>query len=139
MKLHEWLDKKIRDLQGDFEFRLETMIYRLTEKIAEKMQEQAVTRVQLAEKMNVSSAYVTKILRGSSNFTMKSLLKLADALNLELVLKLEDKRSPRKVLPFSRAQKGYLDSSTSVADLGSLENAESSNREPITACGGGYQ
>lgn len=63
MNLSDWFDKKIKDLEGDFDFRLESLIYRLTEKIAQKMDNNRLNRVQLAEKMGVSSAYVTKVMR----------------------------------------------------------------------------
>lgn len=48
------------------------------------MEEQNLTNTDLAEKLECSKAYVTKLLRGDANLTIKSLAKIAIALNAEL-------------------------------------------------------
>jgi transcriptional regulator with XRE-family HTH domain len=139
MKLSDWFDKKIEDLEGDFDFRLERLIYRLTERIAQKMDDNQLNRVQLAEKMSVSSAYVTKVMKGSPNFTLQTLLKLADALDQELVLSFEGKPRYRNVVTF-RPQRAYTDSSASVVreEIGALATQSVwPLEEPTLAVGGG--
>jgi transcriptional regulator with XRE-family HTH domain len=139
MNLSDWFDKKIKDLEGDFDFRLESLIYRLTEKIAQKMDNNRLNRVQLAEKMGVSSAYVTKVMRGNPNFTLKTLLKLADALDQELVLSLKDKSRHKNVVTF-KPQRIYTDSAASFVKEEIGEPATQSVSpfdEPTLATGGG--
>jgi transcriptional regulator with XRE-family HTH domain len=140
MKLSEWFDQKVKDLEGDFEFRLERLIYRLTEKVAQEMDAKQLNRVQLAQKMSVSSAYVTKVLRGSPNFTLKTLLKLADALDQELVLSFEDKPRHKNVVAFN-PQRAFTDSSASTIKPGIGQPPVPSTAwpldEPDIAAGGG--
>jgi transcriptional regulator with XRE-family HTH domain len=145
MKLSEWFDQKIRELEGDFEFRLEKLMYGLTEKIYQKMEDNKLNRVKLAKNMNVSSAYVTKILRGNSNLTVKSLLRLADALDQELIVSFESRPRYKNVIAFkSPALRDYTDSSTSflrpgVACLATTQTStwRSSGEQGMAAVSGG--
>ncbi len=145
MKLHEWFSDKIDQLKGDFEFRFETIIYRLTEKIAQKMEEKKITRTELAKRMNVSSPYVTKILRGNANFTLRSMLSLADALDQELKIDFEEKKPAMQSVHVHSGS--YIRKITSAAStvvyMGDREPAVSSTAnqdfdwELKTATGGG--
>jgi len=47
----------------------------------------------LAEKINTSSAYVTKVFRGDANFTIETMVKLARAVDGELQIRIEPKQS----------------------------------------------
>ena len=46
------------------------------------MQEQGVSRSELAERLDVSRAYITKVLNGHGNMTLRTLVRLALALGL---------------------------------------------------------
>jgi transcriptional regulator with XRE-family HTH domain len=117
MKLHEWIGEKIKGFEKDFHFRMETIIYRLTENIAVKMEECKINRLELARRMEVSPAYITKILRGNSNFTLKTLLKLADSLNQELILDFRDKKVvAQNVVSIRDYRVGYTDSASSFLE-----------------------
>ncbi|MCB1234477.1 MAG: helix-turn-helix transcriptional regulator [Verrucomicrobiae bacterium] len=48
------------------------------------MKEQEVTKSELARRIGTSPAYVTKILRGETNFTLDTMVKIAHALNCRL-------------------------------------------------------
>lgn len=50
------------------------------EEVARLMERQSVNRTQLAERIGSSAAYVTKALRGDTNFTIESMVKLVRAL-----------------------------------------------------------
>lgn len=84
MKTEEWFRKTLETFEEDREFRLETIILNLTEKICQKMRQKKINRTKLAELLGVSPAAVTKILNGNSNFTLKTLVSLSDALGLDL-------------------------------------------------------
>jgi len=86
MKTHEWFQKTLESLKDTPEFRLETLILELTEEVCKRMKQKKMTRTKLAEELGVSPPAVTKVLNGSSNFTLKTLLSLADALNLDLAV-----------------------------------------------------
>ena len=54
-----------------------------TEDMARLMKDQNITQSVLAARINVSPAYITKILRGGTNFTLDTMVKIADALDAE--------------------------------------------------------
>lgn len=79
------------------------------------MQEQGITRAELARRLGTSQAYITRVLSGNANFTLKTISKLAMALGMELEIGLhaqslpsaarraEDERSIGPTPPRSRA------------------------------------
>jgi len=91
MEIEKWFRDMLESFKDDFDFRLETIILDLTEKISKRMKEKNINRIKLAELLKVSPPAVTKILNGSSNFTIKSLLSLADALELDLKMDFKEK------------------------------------------------
>ena len=91
MKTGEWFKRKLEALKEDFEFRLETIILDLTERICAKMEQKNINRTRLSDLLNVSPPAVTKILNGNSNFTLKTLLSLSDALELDLKIDFVEK------------------------------------------------
>jgi len=52
-------------------------------RVIDAMEARRVTRSDLARRLEVSPAYVTKVLRGHANLSLESLAKLAFALNLK--------------------------------------------------------
>lgn len=58
----------------------------LSEKIYSAMQENQVTEAELSRRLGTSRAYVNKVLQGSTNFTIESLVRIGDALECELSL-----------------------------------------------------
>lgn len=48
------------------------------------MKEKHLSKKDLAEKMNVSPAYITKIMRGSENLSMETIAKIAVAMDCEI-------------------------------------------------------
>lgn len=84
MKRDEWFTKLVASYKHDFDYRLEGIIWNLTEDICRSMEALKMNRTQLANKLAVSPAAVTKILNGNSNFTLRTLLSLSDALDADL-------------------------------------------------------
>lgn len=70
-------------------YRAEGASIRFTEDLIARMKTTGITRSALAEKIGASPAYITKILRGDTNFTLDSMAKIADALGCELTLGLQ--------------------------------------------------
>ena len=64
------------------------LIHDFTEALARRMEEQGVSRAELARRLGTSQAYVTKVLRGNVNFTLATLVKLARAVEAEVRLDL---------------------------------------------------
>lgn len=64
-------------------YKLEGAILEYTEEMVGLMEQQKVTNTELAKRIEVSPAYITKILRGTSNFTLDTMVKIATALDAE--------------------------------------------------------
>lgn len=92
MAAKSWFQKQFEALKDDFDFRLETLILNITETISENMEKKGFNRSKFAEILRVSPPAVTKILNGTSNFTLKTLLTIADALELNLKIDFEPKK-----------------------------------------------
>lgn len=122
-------------VRDSFEFRLETILLNLTDQICKRMQEKGMTRKELAQILEVSPAAVTKILNGNSNFTIRTLLSLADALdsNLNIELPGREVSQCQEVVQFVTASATYYKSeifentdSTTFSKLSNLRSAEPS-------------
>ena len=87
MKSKTWLETKLEQFEDDFDFRMESIIMDITENICEKLEKKNITRAKFADILGVSPPAVTKILNGNSNFTLKTLLSIADALGLNLAIR----------------------------------------------------
>lgn len=62
----------------------ESFILDVTEEIHVQMEQLGVSRAQLAERMGKSKAYVSQLLSGSRNMTLRSLADISFALGLEI-------------------------------------------------------
>lgn len=78
----QWFQQYLDRYRDDPEYVLEGVVLDLTDQIAVAMQEQGVSRAELAERLGVSRAYITKVLGGSTNMTLRTLVRLALALGL---------------------------------------------------------
>jgi transcriptional regulator with XRE-family HTH domain len=67
----------------------ECAIIEFTEELCRCMETQGITRADLARRMDVSPAFITKILRGNCNFTLETMTKLSRAVGSELRIHLE--------------------------------------------------
>lgn len=80
---------------------------RFTEELIARMKSRGTTRTALAEKMGTSPAYITKILRGDTNFTLESMARIAQALDCEINFELRP--LDRQVTPSRRTKISYRD------------------------------
>lgn len=71
------------EARKDHAYWVEGAILEFTEDMARCMEEQGVSRSELARRIGTSPAYVTKILRGTTNFTLDTMVKVARALDCE--------------------------------------------------------
>ena len=83
-------------LMEDPEFRrllsIEALVAEASEVIARLMAEQNVSKADLARKLDKSRAWVTQLLSGKANMTVRTLAKVAHALGAEVKL---NTQSPR--------------------------------------------
>jgi len=64
----------------------------VNEQITKIMDRRSMTKSQLATAMGTSQPYISRISKGDVNFSLSSLLKIAEALDTELVVKFQKKR-----------------------------------------------
>ena len=70
-------------------------IIEFTESVLEQLERKNMTRADLAEKMNVSPAYITKLIGGSNNFTLRTMVRVTRSLGCELKLSLRQPETSR--------------------------------------------
>ena len=105
-----WFKDFLVSMESDFEFRLESIILEITEKICEAMDQKNISRSEFANLLDVSRPAITKILNGSSNFTLRTLLSIADALDLKFNIEFKEKA------PIVQKQIDYVDTDTTTID-----------------------
>lgn len=89
MKAHRWFKREWERAKDTFEYKLESLELEVTERILQIMEERGISRSELAERLGVSKAAVSKLFNNGSNMTLKRLLTIAEALGLELRVNLD--------------------------------------------------
>jgi ribosome-binding protein aMBF1 (putative translation factor) len=70
--------------------RQETLIMDATETICEAMQEQGISRSDLARKIGKSKGFVSQVLSGKRNMRLRTLADMATALDIQIVVRRRD-------------------------------------------------
>lgn len=81
--------KKRERLEKDPEFLQEYMKATIVGDIFQAMDEEGLSKSQLAERLGKSRQYVGRVLNESANFTIDSISKIAAALERDVVLRLK--------------------------------------------------
>lgn len=72
------------------EYKTESLILDFTEQVVGRMRELKINKTELAFKIGTSPAYVTNVLKGSNNFSIETMAKIAFALRSEIKITLHD-------------------------------------------------
>jgi len=84
--VYDALRERIAGLRDGVDYRTEHAIDSITEAIVDRMLELGLSRAELASLLGVSPARVTNLLRGTNNFTLRTLTEVAMALDCDLVI-----------------------------------------------------
>jgi transcriptional regulator with XRE-family HTH domain len=84
MEPKERFSQLLNKYKDDPEYIAEGLIIDITEQIVERLSTQKVTRTQLANRLKCSNAYITKLLDGTQNLTVKKLVEIAVALGCSI-------------------------------------------------------
>jgi len=84
MKAYAWFKRELERARDSFDYKLEGLELEVTERILQVMEEKGISRSELAERLGVSKAAVSKLFNNGSNMTLKRLLTIAEALGQEL-------------------------------------------------------
>ena len=97
------------DQMDQTEFDFGQLALKVAEEIAKKMKEKTISKADLAKRLGTSRAYVTNILKGDANLSLKTLAKLQNALEAKfefsLTTEIEDgisftARPPKKLIGY---------------------------------------
>jgi transcriptional regulator with XRE-family HTH domain len=102
------LENYISKNQYTIDYQTELSIIDLNEKIISKMDELKINRVELAKRLGVSKAFITKLLNGNPNMTIKTIVSIALALDCQLFQDIYPRGFKVARKPFYvHANKGY--------------------------------
>jgi transcriptional regulator with XRE-family HTH domain len=118
-QVHEEIQAALKAARETHEYRAEGASIEFTNAMVTRMREAGVTRSQLARLIKATPAYISKILRGATNFSLDSMVKIANALNCELRLHLQPSgaKSRRLALNSSKTRNGAAHSAKSLKAL----------------------
>lgn len=86
----------LKKYENDPELIAEGVLISLNEQIVKLMEEKKVSRVQLAKRLNCSPAYITKLLNGNENLTIKKITQIACALETGIEITLTGKNKQKQ-------------------------------------------
>lgn len=150
-KDESWFKDMLEEARDTLEFRLETIEIALTERILEIMEQKNISRSELAEKLNVSRAAVTKLLRNGSNMTLKRLIGIACALESEVEVRIEPRQVKKivysmnmnfasgedsNVYDFARIKQFKSDDQTKAVNVRTEISFQDLNEEYLNVCNG---
>lgn len=117
MSTSKWFDKQVAKRRRHPEFILEQLTLDITDAVCRAMEEKGLSRSDLARRLRVSPAYVTKLLNSTSNVTLRTLINLSLALDLRVGVKLR----PRHPGVLSNSQSREAASTSSNATTHGME------------------
>jgi len=80
MNAREWFERGLKEDENSPDAALEDLLLDINEQIATLMEQQELTRSELADRLGRSRAYVTQLLNGKPNLTLKTLVQITLAL-----------------------------------------------------------
>ncbi len=78
--------KLFAKIEQTLSYKKEKAKINLTLELQELMEKKNLTQANLARELNKSNAYVTQMLRGEQNFTIDTMVELAEALDSNLTI-----------------------------------------------------
>ena len=81
----------VPDLESDPEFVADYLKSKFVEQILGVMEKQGIRKTDLAQKLNKSPQYISKIINETANFTIESMAAISSALGMTLEIKMHSK------------------------------------------------
>jgi len=89
----ERYQKLFEEAESHADYWLAIPVLEFSDELCRLMKEKKVSRAELARRIGTSRAYITRLLGGSANFTLLTMVKLAMALDGVLHVHISDKRA----------------------------------------------
>lgn len=97
MSTKEWLANIQNDFNKDWDYRGELESIKFTEEILENIKTNNIKKNELADRLKTTAPYVSKILNGNCNFTLKTIYRICYALDLEFLWKVRRRKTRNEV------------------------------------------
>jgi transcriptional regulator with XRE-family HTH domain len=97
-QIHEEIQAALKAARETHEYRAEGASIEFTNAMLTRMRQLDVSRSQLASRIGVNPAYISKILRGDTNFSLETMVKIANALDSEFRCQLQPVRAAAATL-----------------------------------------
>lgn len=94
---HDEYDHLLAKIRASDAYRIEGHKHGITEQMSALMENEGITKAELAQRLGKTRPYVSKLLYGRTNFTLETLDKIAEALNT--CLNLTDIFVPKAAMP----------------------------------------
>ena len=111
MKMNKWFKEKHEKFKDDPEYITEGILLELNEKVVLKMEELNISRTELARRLGKSKPFITKLLDGNHNLTVKTMVSMVLALECDLLLDLAPKgfkQSIQRILYHKADLSGFI-------------------------------
>lgn len=92
----EWFERKLAASKDTPEYELEWLLLDIEEALHTSMEAQGITRSELADRLGTSRAFITKLLGGQENLTLKTLVRVANALEMKVDTRFVPRESAAK-------------------------------------------
>jgi transcriptional regulator with XRE-family HTH domain len=97
--------RKLQEARSSVDYWVDGPITEFIEDVWRLMEEQKVSRAELARRLGTSRAYVTKLLGGNANFTLQTMAKVAMALGAQVHVHVADREALTRWIDEIPAQK----------------------------------
>lgn len=91
--LQRWWSESGAKAQKTPEYKAEALAIDVAIQIGNRLKELSISRKQLSDRLKVSKAYVSQLLQGKSNMTLLTLCRVADAIELDLLVSMRPRRN----------------------------------------------
>jgi antitoxin component HigA of HigAB toxin-antitoxin module len=88
-QVHEQIQAALKAARDTHEYRAEGASIEFTNAMVTRMREVGVSRSNLARNIGATPAYISKLLRGATNFTLDTMVKIAHSLDCEFCCHLQ--------------------------------------------------
>lgn len=89
----KWFEEKLTKFENDPAFIADGVLLKVANDIYQALEQQNLNQKDLANRLGCSNAYISKLLDGSQNLTLKKMVEIALALNCEFEIQIRPKRS----------------------------------------------
>lgn len=93
--MRSWVEQELNDPEAEREIQQERLVLDVTEAICEEMESRGISRADLARNLDTSRSYVTQLLSGSRNLTLRTLSDIAWACGARVQVQFESSQQPR--------------------------------------------